>query len=496
MLDRLDLSQRLGSAEYKQQIQSLMLELADLQRACWQARIPVVVVLEGWAASGKGALVRKLVGYMDPRGFRVHPIWPATPEERRHPFLQRFWNALPPRGAVAIFYHSWYGRVLEDRLFERIEPLAVPAAMGQINAFERQLVDDGAAIAKFWLQVDRDKLKSRLRKAEADELQSWRIRPEDWEQARHYRRYAALAEEMLTYTSSGPAPWTLVEAHCRRWAQVKVFSSLVATLREALDRQRLALAPPPPSEPQASLGPMEPDWLARVDLDRRLEEEDYREQLAQAQLRLLRLQKTIFRRQLPVLVLFEGWDAAGKGGAIQRLTSELDPRSFSVHAFAAPSADELRFPYLWRFWRALPQAGRIGIFDRSWYGRVLVERVEGLATEAQWQRAYQEINEFESQLIDFGMVLVKIWLHISPEVQLQRFEERRDSPFKHYKLTDEDWRNRDRWPLYAVAVNQMVQRTGTAIAPWTLVPANDKYFARVRVIEAVAEAIEAGLERR
>ncbi len=495
MLDRLDLGLRLDSADYKQQIQALMLELAELQRACWQARIPVVVVLEGWAASGKGALVRKLTGYMDPRGFRVHPIWPATPEERRHPFLWRFWSSLPPRGAVAIFYHSWYGRVLEDRLFERIEPLAVPAAMGQINAFERQLVDDGAAIAKFWMHVDRDTLKSRLRKARADELQAWRIRPEDLEQAKRYRRYAALAEEMLTYTSSGHAPWTLVEAHCRRWAQVKVFSSLVATLREALERRRVAQALPP-ATPQAQLGPMEPDWLARVDLSQTLAEDEYRAQLGRAQLRLLKLQKKIFKWDLPVLVMFEGWDAAGKGGAIQRLTAELDPRSFAVHTFSAPSAEELRFPYLWRFWRALPTAGRIGILDRSWYGRVLVERVEGLATEPEWQRAYQEINEFESQLVDFGMVVVKIWLQISPEVQLQRFEERRDSPFKHYKLTDEDWRNREKWPLYAVAVNQMLQRTSTAIAPWTLVPANDKYFARVRVIEAVAEAIEAGLARR
>lgn len=492
MLDTLDLTINLDPATYKTQMASLKGQLRSLQNACWQERLPVVLVLEGWAAAGKGALVKKLVDCMDPRGFTVHPIWAPTIEERKYPLMWRYWRQLPAQGKIGVFYHSWYTHLLEDRLFERIAPADVPILVRDINAFERQLSDDGVIIAKFWIHISPKELKRRLKKYAADPLDSWRVRPEDWQQQKNYPIYATLAEEMVIQTSSGFAPWTLVEGNCQRWARVKVMSQVAATLTEALDCLH-ARAPVPQLPPQQVLEPTEPNLLNTVDLSLSLSPHDYRNQLKQEQVSLLKLQRKIHKHQIPVLVLFEGWDAAGKGGAIKRLTETLDPRSYVVHSFGAPSDEEKAHHYLWRFWRRLPTVGTIGILDRSWYGRLLVERVEGFATDLEWRRAYREINEFEAQLVHSGFVLIKFWLHISQEEQLQRFHSRGNDLFKQHKLTEEDWRNRDRWSLYEVAINQAIHRTHTPLAPWHLVAANNKYYARVKVIQTVIQAIQTKL---
>ena len=494
MLENLDLSISLDKETYNAQIETLMRQLNQLQQACWEKKLSVIIVLEGWASAGKGALVKKMVGYMDPRGFAVYPIWPATPQEQQYPFLWRFWQNLPPQGRIGIFYHSWYTHVLEDRLFERLNNADVPTAMRQINAFERQLVDDGIAIAKFWIHLSKKEMKNRLKKTAEDQLLAWRVRPEDWQQANKYRQYAHFAEEMVIQTGTGHAPWTLVEGDCQRWARVKVLTKMATTISESLDRLH-NFCLPAPRPPQDKLDAIEPDFLAQIDLSQTLTKEEYKKQLRKEQTELTKLQLQIHEKQMPVLALFEGWDAAGKGGAIKRLTDVLDPRSYQVHGFAAPTDEEKARHYLWRFWRKLPVAGTFGIFDRSWYGRVLVERVEGFASESEWRRAYQEINEFEEQLTSAGYVLLKFWLHISQEEQLNRFNERGTNDFKQYKLTAEDWRNREKWPFYDVAVNQMIQRTSTPTAPWTIVPADNKYFARVKVIETVTQAISNALKR-
>ncbi|PSB05138.1 polyphosphate:AMP phosphotransferase [Merismopedia glauca CCAP 1448/3] len=493
MLDNLDLKLELDKKDYELQIETLMQQLRSLQKTCWEQKLPVVVVLEGWAAAGKGALVKQMVNYMDPRGFHVYPVWPPTEQEQKYPFLWRFWQKMPVKGSISFFYHSWYTRVLEDRLFGRVKAADVPLVMQQINAFERQLVDDGVAVVKFWIHLSRRELKDRLKSYASDRLLSWRVRPEDWQQAEDYQRYTSIAEDMLLQTSTGHSPWTLVEGNDQKWAQVKVLTKLATVLTTAIDN--LSHQPPETSSSlQEHLYPTEPDLLAQVDLNLSLSKDEYKKQLQKQQLKLLKLQMKIHQHQLPVLVLFEGWDAAGKGGAIKRLTDVLDPRSYQVHTFSAPTDEEKAHHYLWRFWRKLPPAGTIGICDRSWYGRVLVERIEGFATETEWRRAYREINEFEAQLTTSGYVIVKIWLHISSEVQLQRFQERENNEFKEYKLTPEDWRNREQWNLYEVAVNQAIERTSTPNAPWTIIPANDKSYARVKVIETVTEAIKARLD--
>jgi polyphosphate:AMP phosphotransferase len=489
MLDNLDLDISLDKETYHAKIEVLMKQLRSLQLACREKKLPAIIVLEGWAAAGKGALVKKMVGYMDPRGFAVHPIWPPSDAEMGYPFLSRFWQKLPARGKIGFFYHSWYTHVLEDRLFDRVSDAEVPTIIRQINAFERLMVNDGAAIAKFWIHLSKKELKHRLKKLEDDTLQAWRVRPEDWKQAKKYQEYTTLAEEMITQTGTGPAPWTLVEGDCQRWGRVKVLTQMAARITEALDRLPTQSAPVP-LPPQERLQPTEPD------LTQSLSPDEYKEQLREEQTRFGKLQQSIYEEEIPVLVLFEGWDAAGKGGAIKRLTDILDPRSYTVNAFGAPTDEEKAHHYLWRFWQRLPTAGKISICDRSWYGRVLVERVEGFATEPEWRRAYQEINEFEEQLTSFGCVLVKFWLHISPDEQLKRFTERQNNPFKQYKLTPEDWRNREKWNYYEVAVNQMIQRTSTPLAPWTLIAADNKYYARVKVIQTVTQAIRNQLKRR
>jgi polyphosphate:AMP phosphotransferase len=496
MLDTLDLNLQLDKETYRSQIEDLMRQLRSLQQSCWEEKLPIIIVLEGWAAAGKGTLLKKIINYMDPRGFTVHPTFNATAQERLYPFLWRFWHKLPPRGSLGFFYHSWYTNVLEERLFNRVTTAKVPLYMRDINAFERQLVDDGTAIAKFWIHLSRKELKKRLNNYESDELESWRVRPEDWQQEKRYGEYCSLVEEMFAYTSTGHAPWILVEGDCERWARVKVLSQLVATIVQALDNLKIPNLEVQAVPAQTTLLPTEPNFLSKVDLDLSIEKEDYQQQLRELQVELRKLQVKIFQHKIPVVALFEGWDAAGKGGAIKRLTDTLDPRSYKVHAFAAPTKEEARYHYLWRFWRDIPKGGTIAIFDRSWYGRVMVERIEGFANEAEWRRAYKEINEFEAQLTTEGCVVMKFFLHISPEEQLQRFQEREKNSFKQYKLTEEDWRNREQWPLYDVAINQMIARTSTPAAPWTVVAANNKYYARIKIIQTVIDSVKAELKRR
>lgn len=489
MFNSLDLKLSLDKDIYRSKIEELTRELRSLQNICWLQKLPIIVVLEGWAAAGKGGLIKEMTNYMDPRGFRVHPILTPSEEEKKYPFLWRFWQKLPSAGSIGIFYHSWYTHTLEDRLFNHLPEEKVPLMMRDINAFERQLIEDGAVVAKYWLHISQKELKNRLKEYEKDELQSWRVRKEDWQQAKKYEQYSHLAEEMVIYTSTGFAPWTLVEADCQRWAKVKVLTHLIASIREALAKREIITETSPPS-PQTKLLPTEPDYLAQVNLSLQLPKEEYKTKLKQYQVQLRQLQKDIFDQKKGVLLLFEGWDAAGKGGAIKRVTDILDPRSYEVHAFAAPTEEEKRHHYLWRFWRSLSPLGKIGIFDRTWYGRVLVERIEGFASEIEWRRAYREINEFEAQLATSNYVVLKFWIHISQEEQLKRFEARQQDSFKRYKLTEEDWRNREKWDLYDVAVNQTIARTNTPLAPWTVVPGDDKYYARVFILETIINALK------
>jgi AMP-polyphosphate phosphotransferase len=505
MLETLDLAQKLSKSQYSPLIPGLRAQLRDLQQSIHEAGIPVVILFEGWEAAGKGDSIATLVYPMDPRGFKVYSTQAPTQEELFRPYLWRFWTKLPARGKFALLDRGWYRRMLEERVDGEIDRQGITVAAGEISEFERQLADDSLVLIKFWLQVSKKEQKRRLSDIENDRYQRWRLKQPGAKKQRSYQRCWEAAEEMLALTSTANAPWNLIEADERYFRRVKILQKVIGSLRHALTARGVPLRPqemllassdssqpkePAPKDTLVPAGAASPSLLDRVDLTRRLERPAYEEQLNSLQKRLRELELECYRQRVPAVVVYEGWDAAGKGGNIKRLTQELDPRGYEVIPISAPDATEGAHHYLWRFWRQLPKAGHIAIFDRSWYGRVLVERVEGFASEAEWRRGYQEINEFERHLADAGTVVVKFWLHLSPDEQLRRFRERERVPHKHYKITEEDWRNRSKWNAYRAAVIEMVERTSTSYAPWTIVEAEDKLWARIKTLDTVVKFLE------
>jgi polyphosphate:AMP phosphotransferase len=508
MLELLDLTQTLQKSEYAALMAPLRAELRDLQQAILAAGISVVVLLEGWDAAGKGDAIGTLVYPLDPRGFKVCTTHAPTEDDRFHPYLYRFWTRLPARGKFVFFDRGWHHRMLEGRIDGDLDRQGLMVAAGEIREFERQLTDDGAVLIKFWLQTSKKEQKRRLADIANDRYERWRLQQPEGRKQPSYRRSLEVAEEMLALTSTANAPWTLIAAEDRYFRRVDILQKVVEALRHALVARDLPLPVTSNEETSATEPAHLPDGahvqippsgrltlLDRVDLTRRLERKEYERQLDPLQRRLQELELECYHQRLPVVVVYCGWDAAGKGGNIKRLTQELDPRGYEVIPIAAPDATEKAHHYLWRFWRQLPKAGHIAIFDRSWYGRVLVERVEGFAAEPEWRRAYQEINEFERHQTESGSVLVKFWMHISPEEQLRRFEERERVPHKRHKITAEDWRNRARWGAYHEAVVEMIERTSTSYAPWTIVEAEDKYWGRIRTLQTLVSALEESLGR-
>jgi AMP-polyphosphate phosphotransferase len=509
-LDDLDLKAELEKPAYKKRMPRLRDDLRNAQLAIRAARIPVVVVFEGWDASGKGDSIGSLTYPMDPRGFKVYTTQEPNEEERYRPFLWRFSTRLPARGDFAFFDRSWYRRLLEERVDGAVRSRDVKAVAAEIRDFERGLIDEGTVLVKFWLHISKKEQARRFMNIESDRYERWRVTQADWKRHRNYKKYQRAADQMLDLTSMPGARWNTIEATDPRHRRVRVFEVLLDLLRKELQKRERRGARDGEVASPAEAGPGDlPEVdarseairitartpiLDRVDLSRRLTRPVYEKRLDALQARLRDLGLECHRQRLPVVIVYEGWDASGKGGNIKRLTQELDPRGYEVISIAAPDETEKAHHYLWRFWRQLPKAGHIGIFDRSWYGRVLVERVEGFASEAAWRRAYGEINEFERHLAEFGAVVVKFWIHLSPEEQLRRLREREKTPYKRHKITAEDWRNRAKWNLYKEAVAEMLERTSTKHARWTIVEGEDKLWARVKALATVVSALERRLE--
>jgi len=497
MLELIDLDQRLSKADYAKVFPSLQEELGECQRAARAARVPVVIVFEGWDAAGKGSIINRLAQTLDPRGFEVHSTLAPTDNERLHPWMWRFWCTLPAEGNFAIFDRSWYRRVLEDRVRGNVSPAEWQSAYDDIDQFERQLVDAGVVVVKFWLHISKKEQRQRFKRLEKMAATAWKVGKRQWANHRHYDEWAEAVEEMLQRTSTPGAPWTVVEATQGRFRRTKVFETLLAAVRGEIDRRaaspRVEPKPMTPPEPSATNGHT---ILDRLDSSLSMDREQYELQLAKLHKRLFRLEHRLYIKRVPVAIVYEGVDAGGKGGNIKRLTRGLDPRGYEVVPIGVPTPVEKARHYLWRFWREAPKAGHIAIFDRSWYGRVLVERVEGFCSEDEWRRAYCEINEFERQLADFGTVIVKFWLHIDQDEQLRRFEARQNMPYKQWKITDDDWRNRKKWPEYKAAIVDMLERTSTTYAPWTVLEANCKLYARIKALRTVADTIQAALAKR
>jgi polyphosphate:AMP phosphotransferase len=497
MLKNIDLTREIPKTEYKHLKVDADLKLASLQRQAKALGIPIVVAFEGWSAAGKGTLINELILPLDPRGFSVYSARHPTEEDAFYPFLWRFWKRTPTRGRLAIFDRSWNRRVVTDRVAGVIKGEQLRQAFDDIRSFERQLSDEGVVIVKFFLHISKNEQKRRFDAIRTNPTTAWRVTKDDLRQHERYSEYLAAAEDMLTETDADYASWTVVEAHDRRFATLKMFNTVIDALQRgvATIQQKAEKPASLPPDPVPAANMFRATALDHLDLSKSLTPDEYAARLKKAQTELRELEHEIYLRRVPVVIAYEGWDAAGKGGNIRRLTQNLDPRGYEVVPVAAPNDIEKAHHYLWRFWVQMPKAGHITIFDRTWYGRVLVERVEGFCTEAQWRRAYREINGMEQHLAHFGAVILKFWLHIDPEEQLRRFREREGMPHKQWKMTEEDWRNREKIGQYREAVEEMLYRTSTPYAPWTIVESNCKRHARVKVLETVCKAIRKRIAR-
>ena len=490
MLEKIDLSKKVDKKTYRRVMDEAEEKLGLLQRECKDAGIPVILVFEGMGAAGKGVQINRLIQALDPRGFDVYACDRPTEDEQMRPFLWRYWTKTPAKGRIAVFDRSWYRSVQVDR-FDGLTPEdKLGDAYQDILSFEKQLCDDGTVIMKFFLYIDKDEQKKRFKKLEGSKETSWRVTDEDWNRNKDFDRYLKMNEEMLEKTDTDYAPWVIIEAVDKDYAALKIVSTVMDRLEYELEHRRPEDGKQAQRQESKTRERFKNGVLSGIDLSKSLTEEEYKTRLKKLQKRLAELHSELYRLRIPVVIGFEGWDAGGKGGAIKRLTSNLDPRGYRVNPTAAPNDIEKVHHYLWRFWNSVPKAGHIAIFDRTWYGRVMVERIEEFCSEAQWRRAYQEINEMESHMANAGAVVLKFWLHIDKDEQERRFRERQANPAKQWKITDEDWRNREKWDQYEEAVNEMLIRTSTTYAPWIVVEGNDKRYARVKVLQTVVDALE------
>lgn len=493
MLEKIDLSKKMSKKEFNTLMRELDAKLGRLQRICKEKRIPVIIAVEGFGAAGKGTMINRLIEPLDPRGFKVYTTQSETENEHYHPFLWRFWNMMPGKGRISILDRSWYRILLNDRFDGKTDAKSLATAADEINSFEKLLTDDHIVLIKFFLVISQKEQKKRLKKLAESKETAWRVTDGDWKRCEHYDEYFRLTEEALQKTDRDNAPWTIIESEDREYAAAKVISTVVKRLEDAIaDADRRATLPRASVEESAQIFPdaFRASALAGIDLSKTLTKEQYQKQLKELQKKLSRLHGELYQRRIPVVLAFEGWDAGGKGGAIKRLTQALDPRGYEVHPVSAPNDLEKSHHYLWRFWTAVPKAGHIAIFDRSWYGRVMVERLEGFCSEDEWRRAYKEINNMEECWANSGCIVLKFWMQIDKDEQERRFTERQENPDKQWKITDEDWRNRAKWDQYEVAVDEMLVRTSTTYAPWIIVEANNKYYARIKVLKTVVDAIE------
>ncbi|MEK7231367.1 MAG: polyphosphate:AMP phosphotransferase [Pseudomonadota bacterium] len=451
---------------------------------------PVIILIGGVDGAGKGETVNILNEWMDPRFIHTHAFGEMSDEERERPRMWRYWRALPPKGRIGVLFGAWHTDPIVNRVAGRSDDAQLELAMEEIVRFERMLVDEGALILKFWFHLSRKAQKKRLKALESDPKTRWRVTDTDWERFKLYDRFRKVSENALRETSTGYAPWIVVEGTDPNYRYLTVGRTILAALTKRLagDKPvvtRPAALPEPAVDGRTVLSSLAYDkTLARKAYNRKLEK-------YQGELNLLSRHKKFRNRSL--IIVMEGVDAAGKGGSIRRVTGALDARHYQVTPIAAPTEEERAQPYLWRFWRHLPRKGRVTIFDRSWYGRVLVERVEKFCSEQDWMRAYHEINDFEEQLVEAGAIVTKFWVTVTKEEQLRRFREREKTPFKSFKITPEDWRNRRKWNDYERAVCDMIERTSTEIAPWSLIPSNDKYCSRIEILKTLCERVEAAL---
>lgn len=482
MLEKLDLKKKVSKEDYNKAMATLGERLGQAQRDARAAKRPIIIVFEGWRGARRSSMINEMMQELDARGFNVYSTVRMSEELKDQPFFTFFWQHLPAKGHIAVYHRSWY--YLKNALeLKEDRSSCKDISFEHINNFEKMLTDDNYLVLKYFLHLSPEQQKKNIAKNAKTLGKAWRDVSPAIDESDAYDSFLERYEKMLEATDKVNAPWHLIAADDTRSAQLDFFTSIVESVENALRAPKVE----PPALPRPASGY---NVLSKITCYQEMSKDEYKEKLDKYQKRLRQLQIEMFQAQIPSVICFEGWDAAGKGGAIRRLTAALDPLGFSVEPMSAPNAVENQYHYQWRFWIHLPQPGNITIFDRTWYGRVMVERIEGFAKPHEWQRAYDEIKDMEAQWAEHGIAIAKFWLQIDKDEQLQRFTERQNDPAKQWKITDEDWRNREKWDAYEEAVNEMLVRTDTSYAPWTVVEGNNKYYARIKVLKTILDLFE------
>lgn len=475
-----ELKRRLKAAQEKLEVQQMLLK---------EKKLPVLVLIEGWGAAGKGSAIGQIIKNIDPRFFKVFSMATPTEEERRKPFLTRYFEKIPEAGKFTFLDSGWMDEIMKEKLRGDLDQAAYASRVESVKRFERTLTDNGYLVLKFFFHISRKEQSDRIERLLSEKDTAWRVSRGDLWQNKHYDTCLDAFDQYLDDTSTPNAPWYLIDSKQKKLAELQAMETLCTAIDTALQNESLAVPLLPNTFPLKKM-----PKLREVPLNKTISDKEYKEQLQKLQKKLSALHYRLYRKRVPVVIVYEGWDAAGKGGNIKRVTGALDPRGFEVHPIASPEPHEKARHYLWRFWTRLPKTGHIAIFDRSWYGRVMVERLEGFCSENDWQRAYYEMNEFEQELHNWGAVVLKFWVQIDKDTQLARFTDRQNTPAKQWKITDEDWRNREKWDQYETAIDEMLQKTSTTYAPWHILESVDKKYARIKALKIVIAALEKALD--
>ncbi len=486
MPDFYELPEKPDKAELKERLRIRREELFSKQMIIKEKKIPVLILIEGWGTSGKGTLISNIIKNIDPRFFKVCNINKRTSEEQRYPFLKKYFDLIPEQGKISLFDGGYMSEIAHLKVSGDLTDSDYEEKVRSINVFERQLVEDGYLVIKFFIHISKKEQKERIDALISDKNTKWRISSHDESQNKHYKDYLEAYRSFIDETNNPFAPWYVIDGSSENWAQLQALDIINEALDTAFSNSEISFPVLQNAFPLKKV-----PKLSSISLkDKTITEEEYDKKLDELQNRLHELHNVLYRKKIPVIIAYEGWDAAGKGGNIKRIAASLDPRGYEVHPIASPEPHEKARHFLWRFWTRLPKDGHIAIFDRTWYGRVMVERIEGFCSENDWKRAYNEINEFEKELVDWGAVVIKFWVQIDKDTQLQRFTERQNTPEKQWKITDEDWRNREKWDLYESAIDEMIKKTSTTFAPWHVLESVDKKYARIKALETVIESIE------